>query len=169
MSACTQAGARNSHSRTRPCWSAPHHRARCAPDRARSGPQHVTVAHGRPGPAAGPGRTCATTVSAAAEQAAQPAATPAELADQVHGREAQLLEDAGVLVGVDGARQLLVGLLRLGVVALVAEELEDLVLVDLHARPVPRTRAPTRLRTPRARSGPAGRRRPPPRPGAATR
>src|SRR3712207_9227041 len=70
--------------------------------------------------------------SAAAEQAAKPAAPPAELADQVHGREAQLLEDAGVLVGVDGAGQLLVGLLRLGVVALVAEELEDLVLVDLH-------------------------------------
>lgn len=66
----------------------------------------------------------------AAEQAPQPAA--AELLDEVHRVDAELRQQSGVLVGVDLRGEFLVGLLRLGVVALGTEELEDLVLVDLH-------------------------------------
>src|SRR6187551_605686 len=59
-------------------------------------------------------------------------AAAADLADQVLRVDAVLLEQTGVLVGVDLVRQLALGLTRLVVVAARAQELEDLVLGDLH-------------------------------------
>ncbi len=52
--------------------------------------------------------------------------------DQVLRRDAELLEQARVLVGVDLRRQLAVGLADLVVLALRAQQLQHHVLVDLH-------------------------------------
>src|SRR5688500_2728209 len=70
-----------------------------------------------------------------AELAAQAAAaTAAEHADEVARIEAELLEDAGVLLRVDLVGQLAVGLLGLVVLPARAQQLEDLFLGDLHEK-----------------------------------
>src|SRR3954451_17898909 len=58
--------------------------------------------------------------------------TTAELADQVLRVDAELRQQAGVLLGVDLVRQLALGLARLVVVVARAQQLEDLLLRDLH-------------------------------------
>jgi hypothetical protein len=70
----------------------------------------------------------------AAEQTAKAAAAAAagELCDEVLRVQAQFLQQARVLVGVDLLGQLLVGLLGLGLIALGTQQVKDLALVDLH-------------------------------------
>jgi hypothetical protein len=58
--------------------------------------------------------------------------TDAELGDQILWVEPELLKQAGVLVGVDLLGQLLIGLLSVLLVTAGAQQLENLVLVDLH-------------------------------------
>lgn len=68
-----------------------------------------------------------------ATEAAEPAA--AQLAEQVLRVDAELAEQVGVLVGVDLVRQLrlrLAGGLGVAGVTAALEELDDLLLVDLH-------------------------------------
>jgi hypothetical protein len=55
-----------------------------------------------------------------------------EPAQQLFGVQAEALEQAGVLVGVDLVGEFLVGLVSLVVLALLVEHLDDLCLVDLH-------------------------------------
>jgi hypothetical protein len=58
-----------------------------------------------------------------------------EPAQDVLRVDPDLLEDVPVLLVVDLIRELLLGLLRLVVVATLAEHLDDLLLVDLHRSP----------------------------------
>ena len=58
--------------------------------------------------------------------------TTGEPAQQLLGVQAEALEQAGVLVGIDLVGEFLVGLVSLVVLALLAEHLDDLCLVDLH-------------------------------------
>ena len=69
-----------------------------------------------------------------AELVAEPAR---QLAQQLRGIDAELPEQLGVLLGIDLVGKLLVGLLGLVVLAAIAQEREDLVLGDLHARSLP--------------------------------
>jgi hypothetical protein len=55
-----------------------------------------------------------------------------ELGEQVLGLQAELLEQAGVALSVDLIGQLLVGVTDLVVLSLLLEQLQDLVLGDLH-------------------------------------
>src|SRR4051794_18062882 len=71
-----------------------------------------------------------------AELAAQPATAAAEGAEKVARVEAELLQDAGVLLRVDLVGQLAVRLRRLVLLAARAQQLEDLLLGDLHVASV---------------------------------
>jgi hypothetical protein len=60
-----------------------------------------------------------------------------ELLDELLGVDAELLEQVGVLVGVDLVGELLLGLGGLVLLAALAEEVEEHVLVELHAGGLP--------------------------------
>jgi hypothetical protein len=58
-----------------------------------------------------------------------------EPAQQLLGVKAEPLEQVGVLVGVDLVGEFLVGLVSLVVLALLAEQIKDRALVELHGAP----------------------------------
>jgi hypothetical protein len=60
------------------------------------------------------------------------AAAAHEPLDQLLGVEAELLQQVGVLVGVDLVGELLLGLAGLVLLATIAEQVEDHALVELH-------------------------------------
>src|SRR5918992_807746 len=69
------------------------------------------------------------------ELVAEPAGAAAESADEVARIDAELLQQAGVLLRVDLVGQLALGLRRLVVLAARTQQLEDLVLGDPHEGP----------------------------------
>ena len=61
--------------------------------------------------------------------------TATELGERVLRLEAELLEQAGMALGIDLVGQFLFGLLDLVGLALLSEQVEDLVLGDFHGGP----------------------------------
>src|SRR4029450_2293873 len=100
--------------------------------------RQIVVGRIPPGPGPGPGLSAGT---GRGDSELGQAAAAHELLDELLGVDAELLEEAGVPVRVDLVGELLGGLVGLVLLAAVAEQVEDHVLVELHERLLPAVNA----------------------------